>query len=810
MWGGAHTRVMEGEKMGFMGTSKMLRVWLSCVFVSAAAWVLLPASRAAAQEPVTREALRQALTDLRTKVQKAGDAGHQTLYAEVPLTVGTKFVEKDWDSGKIAEMRGDWAAYLMRQARYESSQLDAMLAGKGNPRKVPPIPDYAELVRKDNTFTVKGKPVLIVTTRNSGGQPGDVRYAGPGDLYAWDLPAQGATRWDYKNWPIWELYQNDPKSHRVYDRGWCGHIIKDKWSLGGQQGECIISLDYAPMREAIRKTLTLKAERFRKSARFKRAKVLAAYWEFTYQNYDEPSRIKWQQWLKRRYGAIGRLNAIWKTKLKGFEDVTLPSVYWNRERNPAKYYDFGEFNLWRFTDYLKWSTDLIRKLCPGWPIMTGGGQPFGRGFAKQGLDEEYLRARGVVDVFLSETGSRSWGTASFVDLQRSIDPNVMIMDPEYHSTGGFMPLMFFHGMASIDFYSWNSAGVGRSLPDGIATLRGCLDARRLAGAIVEFPKAVPQAAILYSRASLIQRYPGITTRGVDNPFTLELQKCYRAGTVLDTPMGFVTSRQLREGLVRRELKVILVPGAYFTAEAVFGKILDFARRGGTVVILPTSFVADEYNRRRDYLREIGVEITTEVVPKFLARKAEPGVALPGSEYDFIQGPIAQTVVQDEPTATITWKARGATPGQTLAGRGIRQAIKVSGRHTVLAAFDDGSPAVFSRRHGRGEILYVAMQLEQASVADLLDWVYDRAGVKRPVRVKDPDGKTIAGLESRTVPYRAGYLTYLYNMTEKTVTARLQPTMRLSRIEDLTYAATAKPADSFQVGPYDWYVLRLVR
>ncbi|KPJ55871.1 MAG: hypothetical protein AMS16_03470, partial [Planctomycetes bacterium DG_58] len=81
---------------------------------------------------------------------------------------------------------------------------------------------------------------------------------------------------------------------------------------------------------------------------------------------------------------------------------------------------------------------------------------------------------------------------------------------------------------------------------------------------------------------------------------------------------------------------------------------------------------------------------------------------------------------------------------------------------------------------------------------------------RPVRVKDPDGKTIAGLESRTVPYRAGYLTYLYNMTEKTVTARLQPTMRLSRIEDLTYAATAEPADSFQVGPYDWYVLRLVR
>ena len=781
--------------------------WLVSIL---AAGALLVGPGAEAQEGTTRDALRQGLAALRAKVQKARDAGHQTLYAEIPLRVGTKFVEKDWDSGKIAEVRPDWAAYLMRQIEYESSQLDAMLAGKPNPREVPSIPDYADLVKKDRYFHVDGKPILIVTTGNSGGERGDPRYAGPGGLYALDLPAQGATRWDYKNYPIWELYQNDPKSHRVYNRGWCGHIIKDRYSLGGQEGECVISLDYAPMREAIRRTLTLRAERFRKSARFKRSKVLAAYWEFAYQNYDEPSKIKWQEWLERRYKTIARLNATWKTALNRFDEVTLPSVYWNRETNPAKYDDFGEFNLWRFTDYLKWSTDIIRELCPGWPIMTGGGQPFGRGFAGQGVDEEYLRARGVVDVFLSETGSRSWGTASFVDLQHSIDPTVMIMDPEYHSTGGFMPLMFFHGMASIDFYSWNTAGVGRSLPDGIATLRGCLDGRRLAEHIVQFAKATPQAAILYSRASLIQRYPGITTRGVHNPYTLELQKCYRAGTVLDTPMGFVTSRQLREGLTRRELKVILVPGAYFSNAEVVGKVTDFADGGGTVVILPTSFVADEYNRRRDYLKTIGVEIVREVIPKFLARKAAPGVAMPGSEYDFIQGPIAETVVEDEPTAAITWQARGGGPGDKLAGRGIRQAVNVSGRHTVLAVFEDGSPAIVARRSGRGEIIYVAMQLEQESLAGLLDWVYDRASVERTVRVKAPDGKHIPGLESRTVPHNGAYLTYLYNMTEKTVTAKLHPTLPLSTIEDLTYARTLKPTDSFQLGPYDWHVLRLTR
>jgi len=48
------------------------------------------------------------------------------------------------------------------------------------------------------------------------------------------------------------------------------------------------------------------------------------------------------------------------------------------------------------------------------------------------------------------------------------------------------------------------------------------------------------------------------------------------------------------------------------------------------------------------------------------------------------------------------------------------------------------------------------------------------------------------------------------MTEKTVTAKLHPTLPLSTIEDLTYARTLKPTDSFQLGPYDWHVLRLTR
>jgi hypothetical protein len=777
---------------------------------------------------VSRDGLREALADLKAKVEKAQAQNLPTLYAEVPLTVGMRFVEQDWDSRRIGNRRADWVAFLLRQIRYESQALDDLLAGKPDPRPVPPIPDYAALAKQGNYFCLDGKPALLVTTRypraetdetasseaaraRARGQV-DYRYAGRGELWGF-VSSVGAHRYDFQTTPIWELYQKDPKSHRVFDGGWCGHIIKDRWSIGGYGGtetECIISLDYPPMLEAVRKSILMKAEEFRKDPNYNRYKMLALQWELTYQNYDEPSKVKWQNWLSRRYGTIEELNSIWKTDLTDFDAVTLPPVDWNAEENPAKFYDFGEFNLWRFTDYLLWARNVIEEQLPGWPTTTGGGQPFGSGFAHDAVDEEYLRVNGVVDIFLSETGSRSWGTAVSMELQHSMDPSAAIQDPEYHAAGGLMPLMFFHGAAVIDFYDWAGAGANAALPHAYATLRGTLDVRRLAEYVVQFPKASPQAAILYSRASLIQRFPGTTgQRGVDTPYTLELQKCYRAGTLLDTPMGFITTRQVKAG-IRDDLKVIIVPGVYFANADEVAKVLSFAEAGGTVVMMPTSFVADEYNRRRDYLKGLGVTILREEVPNYLAAKARPGVSVPGSEYDFIQGPIAETIVTEEPTAAMTWKAEGPKPADSLAGRGIRQTIAVAGDHQVLAAYEDGSPAVVAKPHGRGEVIYVAMQLEQGSVADLLDWVYDRASVERLLRAKSPTGERIPGLESRTVRYGDGFLTYLYNMTERTVTASLHPTMKVRSIEDLTYARTQEPSATFELGPYEFCVLKLLQ
>jgi beta-galactosidase GanA len=316
-------------------------------------------------------------------------------------------------------------------------------------------------------------------------------------------------------------------------------------------------------------------------------------------------------------------------------------------------------------------------------------------------------------------------------------------------------------------------------------------------------------ALLYSRASLIQRHPGAAPdkAGAQTPYTLELEKCYRNGNILDAGIGFITSRQVKEG-VRKDLKVLVVSGAYFENEDVVTNLMTYAKDGGSLVITPTSLVADEYNRKRVYLKGIGVEIVQETVPKYLARKATAGVEQPGSEYDFIQGPIAKTVVEDEPKAKITWKARNGPA--SLYGAGIRQAIKLSGAHEVLATYDDGSPAVVRVKMGKGQIIYVAMQLTDAGTGDLLDWVYAQSGVERLVRTAGPDGKRIPGLESKTVPCKEGYLTYVYNLSPDAIKVSLKLAIRISAIENLNTCSPLKADEAIDLGPFEWFVLRLTK
>lgn len=761
-----------------------------------------------------RVAAEKALADLRRAAADARAAGIETLYDEIPLVLGNLAFDVRWDLPDHLALRGTNAAYVLARATEALRHLQDVRAGRAPDLKVPPHPDFAKLELRGRYFFEGQEPRLLLS----------MQYHNSGELLRWFAPrvwtygvsAVGAERYNVQGTPVWEAYRKYPETHRVHDGGWCGHIVCDPYSAGGSSQPCVISLDSPRMREAI--AASIGRDITRRPPRPGNL-INNVGFEYSYENYDAFTAALFRQWLGRKYDGIAALNAAWKTSLRDFAAVDLPPYLPGQtEPNPAKYYDFGEFNLWRFTDYMRWAREEMRQGGARLPVTTGGGDPFGAGFWRQGIDEEGLLREGVDDVCLSETGSRALGVTSTMDLQRSLaERPTLILDPEYHALPNTCLLMFLHGCGVMDYWWWPESegdfdesalrhSPTRSLEEVGVVMRAALDVRRLAKRIAPFPEAPAEVALLYSRASLVQRDP--RAQGNKTPYTLEVERSYQAAVRLDAPVGFVSSRRVREG-IPAATRLLIVPGCRYVEADVFTNLLAWARNGGMLVITPTSLVADEYSRKRNYLAQLGIEVTSEELPELTAGDARRGIDQTG-EMDFIQGPVAKTIVSREPRRTLDVAPQGllAAVGATLDAAGTIQTLRASPDWTAAAKYGgDGGPAIVARPLGKGRVVYLGAQLSVGSRRAVLDRLMDLAGVSRPVRVHAPDGGCLEDVESRTVAQDGALLTYLCNTAGRPAEVELVARTPVTEIWNFQREERV-PGPNMVLAPFETRIMRV--
>ena len=79
--------------------------------------------------------------------------------------------------------------------------------------------------------------------------------------------------------------------------------------------------------------------------------------------------------------------------------------------------------------------------------------------------------------------------------------------------------------------------------------------------------------------------------------------------------------------------------------------------------------------------------------------------------------------------------------------GLFQQIEVTGG-TIAASGPDGEPLLVCLARGRGKVWYLAGTPAKKSLLMLLDILYEKTGVTRHLRVTDPDGRRVEGLEAR--------------------------------------------------------------
>jgi beta-galactosidase GanA len=771
----------------------------------------IPESEAVRQK---RHTAREERGRLQDAIDAARTMGLETIYHEIPLVtaelgLAVRPLIPSFNDDRTKSEMFDYVAASCRDARV---QLEALISGAtrlpdvddtqvGEPL-VPPYPRLQGRPIRDGFFRDEAGEPLLALSLHSPSQKLTRFFATPMQ-HIESYTAGGGSRWTVDDSPVYDAFKAHADAKRVGWDGWCGHLIRDRWSMGGGREEVVICLESPHIKQAIEQFVEREAPRWMKNPELL-YNVMG--YELQYICYCDRSQRMFREWLAKRHSTIGGLNSAWKTGYTTFAEISAPPARDSAPlpgANRAAWFDWATFNQERFADHLAWVKAVIRKFDGATPITAGGSHSMLAGTnATSGIDEELMADR-FNDLMLHEGGGSTLG----VDLHWALAERRMpLADPEMSASASDLLPHFLHGKSIIQLFFWPaqpSAEYPRMNESSIAharrwplsqvaeLLRVAVDIRRLNKEIAALAAAPREVAILYSRTSLVQT-PGEWMRGTSTPYLDELRRTYEASLYLDAGTTFITERQLMGGHAQR-YKAILVPAARHVPPEVARALLDYAKGGGHLVLTPESLLADQYLRPLDFFAQIGVEI----VKSTAGGEGEAGSLEPQHDQTRRRAVATAGVIDSEITTR---------PGDEfgneilrLKGRGIIQTLKLGEGSTVWARFPDGTPAIVKRAIGRGIVWYLATPLEPQSYARLLDRLLERAGVSRPVRVADASGKRIWQVEARALRRERDWLLYVVNHGGASVDVTLSLPAAARSLKDLRRGAALRPDGLITLG-----------
>ncbi|WP_165822352.1 beta-galactosidase [Paenibacillus montanisoli] len=750
------------------------------------------------REPEDVVRLYRELTLEKEKLQDVIDTaeinGKQTLYARVALVTADIALKSRpnlaWHFSPRAKRSNlSGALSLAREERYNLERLLSSFRHEDDEDDsnlpiplVKPIPDFKSLKIEGKAFVdTSGKPALVCA----------MSYHNEGTLLQFFSPERhkleiyavgGGSRYDIEWSPVYEAFHNYPGTERVGWRGWCGHLIKDQWAMGGRKENVVICLENQHILEAIDSYNRIHADDWRNDPSL--MYVILGY-ELSYMCYCEDSLRRFREWLSNRHGNIGALNDKWGTEYKDFNEAEPPrTVVFGPEpdANRAAWFDWADWNTRRFTDHLHWSRDSVRKLHPVIPICAGGTHSMISPLnSTTGIDEEMI-INEVDDVILHEGND-----ILSIDLLHALSEKPKpIVDPEHGGRCSRWLLNYFHGKSTLSMFWWPKQP-SRQFPNSTLNapmhgnmdiefvaehLRTALDVRRLNEEIAAFWDIPKETAILYSKTNMLQVPPELMN-AKSTPFLTALREAYDAARCLDAGITFISEKQLLAGKTDR-FKSIILPAVKHLPEAVFEALDRFVRSGGHILVLPESLVRDEYNRPADYLKRWGISVSKVELPEikgfgeFVQRYDQ------NLERNVQYGTARKiTAAKFHPTMT-PWSFRMS---------GVFQELSISGGEAI-AEGPSSEPMLVRVPIGSGVVWYAAGMPEKDSLAELVDRFFTESGIDRPLKVTDEDGRRVSGLEARLVRRRHDDLVYLVNESGRTVDYRIQTDRAIHEIREL--------------------------
>ncbi|MFB3879859.1 MAG: beta-galactosidase [Armatimonadota bacterium] len=721
-----------------------------------------------------RAQAERAASALAAEIEAARQGGMDTIYPEALLFVAR--LGLDLRSGlawfSSIEQQREIYAYVMDACGRASAEIREVRAGDRAPRTlVRHSPQELEL---RGAYWYAGDDPVLVTAMLYNNEGPLMRFFHPHDVVPCLLTTAGASRYDVERTPLYEAFKRYPETHRVGYDGWCGHLIRDKWSMGGGNEEVVICLESPYMKHAMAEAIKAKTPH---PGELPNMLVHVMEGELSYCCYCEYTQEMFRQWLIERHGSIEQINAVWGTDYKSIAEVRTPH-HENWDGNRARWYDFADFNQQRFTKHHIWAKSQVRQVDPVTPATVGG--IYYAFSARQGLlgvdNEAWVDE--MCEAAEAEAGGQ--GTMPTDFLWAVCDGRKPVIDLEYHSDIFSWWGHFLHGYAILAMWYWPGPEASDMLETSVPhspnialtevekLLMNALDIQRLSGEIIQFPQARSPFAILYSRSSLLQAPPDAERTA---PYTAELERLYNATRSLDAGRTFVTERDLGQGQADR-FRIIALPSVRYLAPEAFGELKAFAERGGTLLVLGDSLRADQYARPAGYLEQVGLDVSGSL--------GEVGPAEDTPE----RQPFGPGEAGWQPRLdTEAYHFDPANPA-VLVGQAGRLAVEPLARAEVLARFEDGQPGVVRLPLGQGRVYYVPAPLGEESLLALTERLLDEAGVRPIAAVRELDGTRPSDIEARSVEHDGAVLLYVINPRQEAVTLRVESERAFTQVENL--------------------------
>jgi len=779
--------------------------------------------------PELRKQALEAVETLKKEISLAELQGYQTLYQRIPLItadvglgIRSKLVwfRNDTEEKKIL-------SYVISSCNKAKTEINNVLsAGQTGTMTVependvataslyvPPYPVLSELKPIDGAYRDKtGKPVIIFSMLQVNEGP-LMDYFAPFNHRIESYTVGGGSRYNIDASPVYDAFHKYPDTRRVGWDGWCGHLIKDRWSMGGKKEDVVICLESPHIQEAIKKYMKMHSREWTDNPNL--LYNIMAY-ELQYICYCERSQDMFRNWLRSEYTGITQLNRTWNTRYNSFEEIRAPETHNAKpadDVNRAAWYDWSSFNTRRFTDYMKWIKTEMRKFDPITPICAGGtSSMLNSSNSVTGIDEEMI-INELDDVILNESGI----SVIFSDLLWSLSSTRKVMvDPEMGGDTHGLLLQFLHGKSDISKWWWSGSPHKEfphmnetslphskeiSLSDIDEVLKIGLDVRRLSAEISEFSRPDPEVAILYSKTSILQVPPGQIQAG-ETPYLRTLYSLWEGSRFLGCRVGFVSENQILAGQLAK-IRLLLIPAVKYIRPEIVSSVKKYVENGGLAVIIPESFVFDQYARPSDKISDFGISITGVTLPPII------GQAEKIQNYD---QSFSQPIVYGEVRKKIKCENSGLFSGNKtsviLESYGLVQSID-PGKNKVLARFEDGKTAIVHALIGKGSLYYLASPLQMTDYHLLLSPMANQAGLKRPVTGVDKDGSLVTGVEIRSVPYGKDFLVYACNLGPESREFDLRSSSEITEIIDLRTMIKIN-GTQIDLGPYQETIYKITK